>query len=78
MLYTKPGILSVIPAEEESQPNDEYDKYIYHTRHLVENAFLHLKCWLCIAARYAKNSAPFLAVVQIKIASLFGQIFINY
>lgn len=29
-------------------------------RHLVENAFLHLKRWRGIATRYAKNSASFL------------------
>ncbi len=32
-------------------------------RHLVENAFLHLKRWRGIATRYAKNTASFLAAV---------------
>jgi transposase len=37
-----------------------------HLRHLLENAFLHLKCWQGIATRYAKNAASFLAAVQIR------------
>ena len=35
------------------------DKAIYKLRHLVENAFLHLKRWRRVAARYAKNAASF-------------------
>jgi hypothetical protein len=31
-------------------------------RHLVENAFLHLKCWRSTATRCAKNAASFPAV----------------
>jgi transposase len=34
---------------------------LYRRRHLVENAFLHLKQWRGIAIRYAKNLSSFLA-----------------
>jgi transposase len=33
----------------------EYDKDLYRHRHLVENAFLHIKRWRGIATRYAKE-----------------------
>lgn len=39
-----------------------YDEYPYELRHLVENAFLLLKRWRGIAARYGKNAASFAAV----------------
>ena len=37
---------------------------LYKARHLVENAFLHLKQWRGIATRYAKNTSSFVAAVQ--------------
>ena len=43
-----------------------YDKHLYKLRHLVENAFLHLKRWRGIATRYAKNLKSFVAAVQIR------------
>lgn len=43
-----------------------FDKHLYRQRHLVENAFLHLKQWRGIATRYAKNLPAFLAAVQIR------------
>nr|MCG3461763.1 IS5/IS1182 family transposase [Xenorhabdus bovienii] len=43
-------------------------------RHLVENTFLHLKRWRGIATRYAKNSASFLAAVQIRCLVLWLKI----
>ena len=47
-----------------------YDKHIFKLRHLVENAFLHLKRWLGIVTRYAKNVASFVAAVQIRCIAL--------
>ena len=44
----------------------EYDKELYQLRHWAENAFLVLKRWRGIATRYAKNTASFLAAVQIR------------
>jgi transposase len=59
-------ILSVIPPKSNRKEQREYDREIYKARHLVENAFLYLKQWRGIATRYAKNSASFLAAVQIR------------
>ena len=44
----------------------EYDKELYKLRHFVENAFMILKRWRGVATRYAKNTASFLAAVQIR------------
>ena len=43
-------------------------------KNLVENAFLHLKRWRGIATRYAKNTASFLAAVQIRCIALWVEI----
>ena len=48
-----------------------YDENLYKIRHLVENTFLHLKRWRGIATRYAKNSASFLAAIQIRCTALW-------
>jgi transposase len=56
----------VIPPKSNRKIQREYDKELYRLRHLVENAFLHLKRWRGIATRYAKNSASFLAAVHIR------------
>jgi transposase len=60
------GIKSVIPPKNNRKDQREYDTDIYNLRHLVENAFLHLKRWRGVATRYAKNTASFLAAVQIQ------------
>ena len=52
----------------------EYDKELYKARHLVENAFLHLKGWRGIATRYAKNTSSFLAAVHIRCLILWAEI----
>ena len=52
-----------------------YDKDIYKLRHLVENAFLHLKKWRGIATRYAKNVTSFVAAVQIRCIALWLKIY---
>jgi len=64
---TKP----VIPPKKNRKVQREYDKDIYRERHLVENAFLHLKRWRGIATRYAKNVASFLAAVHIRCLALW-------
>ena len=68
------GIESVIPPKRNRKIQREYDKELYKLRHLVENAFLHLKRWRGIATRYAKNSASFLAAVQIRCIALWANI----
>ena len=60
------GIQPVIPPKRNRLEQREYDSFLYKVRHLVENAFLHLKCWRGIATRYAKTTASFIAAVQIR------------
>jgi len=60
------GMFAVIPPKKNRKERRDYDKDIYRVRHLVENAFLYLKQWRGIATRYAKNTASFLAAVQIR------------
>jgi transposase len=64
------GMKAVIPPKKNRKIQREYDKDIYKLRHLIENAFLHLKRWRGIATRYAKNSSSFLAAVQIRCMAL--------
>ena len=68
------GMKPVIPAKKNRTAAREYDKELYRLRHLVENAFLHLKRWRGIAIRYAKNTASFLAAVQIRCIVLWANI----
>ena len=61
----------VIPPKKNRKYQRDYDRYLYRLRHLVENAFLHLKRWRGIATRYAKNTSSFVAAVQIRCISLW-------
>jgi transposase len=70
----KQGMKAVIPLRKNRKILREYDKDLYKLRHLVENAFLHLKRWRGIATRYAKNAALFLAAVQIRCLALWANI----
>ena len=65
------GMNIVIPPKRNRKQQREYDRYLYRLRHLVENAFLHLKRWRGIATRYAKNTASFLAAVQIRCIAIW-------
>ena len=58
----------VIPPKKNRKRQRSYDEYLYTLRHLVENAFLHLKQWRGIATRYAKNASSFLAAAQFRAA----------
>ena len=64
----------VIPPKKNRVQQRAYDKALYRLRHLVENAFLHLKRWRGIATRYAKNTASFLAAVEIRCIVLWAAI----
>ena len=64
----------VIPPKKNRKAQRNYDKYVYKLRHLVENAFLHLKRWRGIATRYAKRSNSFLAAVQVRCIALWSEI----
>jgi transposase len=70
----KQGMVPVIPPRKHRKVQREYDRYLYKLRHLIENAFLHLKRWRGIATRYAKNTASFLAAVQIRCIALWAHI----
>ncbi|MGB0719430.1 MAG: transposase, partial [Bdellovibrionales bacterium] len=70
----KQGIVPVIPPKKNRKHKRDYDKDIYKLRHLVENAFLHLKQWRDIATRYAKNTTSFVAAVQIRCIALWVSI----
>ncbi len=68
------GMEPIIPPKKNRIIQREYDEELYKLRHLVENAFLHLKRWRGIATRYAKNSASFLAAVHIRCIALWAEI----
>ena len=71
------GINVVIPPRKNRKIQRKYDKDLYKTRHLVENAFLHLKRWRGIATRYGKNSNSFIAAIQIKCIELWAKKFVD-
>ena len=68
------GCQPAIPPRKNRREQRDYDRELYRVRHLVENAFLHLKRWRGIATRYAKRSLSFLAAVQIRCISLWATI----
>lgn len=56
------NVSPVIPHKRNSQKgNDGIDWYLYRYRHLVENAFAHLKQYRAIATRYAKLARNYAA-----------------
>jgi transposase len=65
------GVKPVIPPRKHRLVQRPYDQHLYKLRHLVENAFLHLKRWRGIATRYAKKASSFLALVQIRCVVLW-------
>jgi transposase len=67
------GMEVVIPPKKNRKEQRYFDREIYRLRHLVENAFLHLKRWRGIATRYAKNTDSFLAAVQIRCIAIRAQ-----
>ena len=68
------GMKPVIPPKKNRKIQRQYDAELYKLRHLVENAFLHLKRWRGIATRYAKNSTSFLAAIHIRCIALWATI----
>ncbi|ETZ07787.1 putative transposase for insertion sequence element [Holospora obtusa F1] len=68
------GMTVVIPSRKNRKVHKSYDKDLYKLRHLVKNAFLHLKRWRGTASRYAKNVRSFLAAVQIRCIALWANI----
>lgn len=68
------GMKVQIPPKRNRKVQRDYDKALYRLRHLVENAFLHLKRWRGIATRYAKNTSSFLAAIHIRCIALWAHI----
>ena len=73
-LAVNKGMNVVIPPKKNRIIQREYDKDLYKIRHLVENAFLHLKRFRGIATRYSKNISSFLCMVQIGCLMLWARI----
>ena len=69
------GMETVIPPKKNRKDQRAYDRYLYKLRHLVENAFLHLKRWRGIATRYAKNTSSFVAAIQIRCIAIWCAIY---
>lgn len=69
------GINPVIPPKKNRKTQRSCDYYLYRLRHLVENAFLHLKRWRGIATRYAKNTSSFLSAVHIRCIAIWLGVF---
>src|SRR5574338_281431 len=65
------GMNAVVPPKKNRINQRPYDEELYKLRHLIKNAFLHLKRWRGIATRYAKNSSSFLAAVHIRCLALW-------
>jgi transposase len=68
------GMQVVIPAKSNRKNKRDHDKALYKHRHLIENAFYHLKRWRGLATRYAKNAASFLAAAQIRCLAIWIKI----
>ena len=73
-LAEQQGMRAVIPPRKNRNVLPEYDRHLYKQRHLVENAFLHIKQWRGIATRYAKRLSSFLAAAQIRCLVLWLRI----
>jgi transposase len=70
----KQGMKAPIPPRKNRKDQRDDDKELYKLRHLVENAFLHLKPWRGIATRYAKCTSLFLAAVHIRCIALWATV----
>lgn len=68
------GMQVQIPPRSNRKNPRSYDEHLYRHRHLVENAFMHIKQWRGIATRYAKSLHSFLAAVQIRCLTLWLKI----
>ncbi|PJG60794.1 hypothetical protein CUC53_00165 [Aeromonas cavernicola] len=62
----------VIPSKRHRRESREHNLEPDKAKHLVENAFLHLKQWQGIATRYAKNTSSFVAAVRIRCTCMLG------
>ena len=56
---------AVIPASARRKEKRTYDKYLYQSRHLIENFFAKLKQFRAIATRYDKTAQNFLGGIYL-------------
>ena len=68
------GMKFVMPPKKNRVELRDHDKYPYRMRHLAENAFLNLKRWRGIAARYAKTMDSFVAAIQIRCIAIWFKV----
>jgi hypothetical protein len=61
------GALPVVPAHP-SHPAVGDDRRWYRRRHLIENLWARFKDWRCLATRYEKAAASFMAVLHLAAA----------
>ena len=69
------GIEPVIPPKSNRREKRDYDRALYKLRHLVENGFLEFKQWRGVATRYAKKTASFLAICQLRAVMVWSKLF---
>ena len=69
------GMDPVIPPKSNRREKREYDWALYKLRHLVENGFLEFKQWCGVATRYAKRTASYLAICQLRAVMIWSKLF---
>ena len=69
------GVEPVIPPRSHRKEPRDYDRDLYRLRHLVENALLNFKQWRAVATGYAKRTASFLAICQIRALVIWTKLF---
>ena len=72
---TELGMNPVIPPKSNRKEKRDYDRALYKLRHLVENSFLELKQWRGVATRYAKRTASYLAICQLRAVMVWSKLF---
>lgn len=65
------GITPVIPAKKNRKQARYWDKYLFKSRHLIENFFANLKQYRAIATRYDKTDRNFLGAIYMIAALLW-------
>ena len=71
----KLGMDPVIPPKRNRKEKRDYDQALYRLRHLVENGFLEFKQWRGVATRYAKRTASYLAICQLRAVMIWSKLF---